>query len=185
MGSWGHDVEALKRLQDRSDKKTASDVSHDAWFRPEKFKIMLTFVQIFSQIKYNYTIVWPSIVGDYMRFWAALNLDIMEVAALDCIYSTNYYIGLAVVTLMPIVSVILLLYMLNFGRHHFVEQLDDHERRCIYCHEPCYEFLTLDEVFELRERNRRKGNCRSSGRRKKICCHPCLCAKIAAPKILA
>ena len=76
---------------------------------------------------------------------------------------TNYYIGLAVVTLMPIVSVILLLYMLNFGRHHFVEQLDDHERRCIYCHEPCYEFLTLDEVFELRERNRRKGTAEAAG----------------------
>ena len=34
----GHDVEALKRLQDRSDKKTASEVSHDAWFRPEKIQ---------------------------------------------------------------------------------------------------------------------------------------------------
>eukprot|EP00945_MAST-04E_sp_MAST-4E-sp1_P005265 g5265.t1 len=158
-----HDKAALDRLQNRVDKHTASASQHDSWFRPEKFKIMLTFVQIFSQIKYNYTIRWPSLVGNYMRVWAALNLDLMEVAALDCIYTTNYYIGLATVTLAPIIIIILLILMLNYGRHHFIELLDEHYRRCIHCHEPCHEFLTLDEVFELRERNRRKGSAAAAG----------------------
>ena len=73
-----------------------------AHLRPEKkIQNMLSFLQIFSQMKFNYGIKWPSAVAHYMRIFASLNFDIISIAAVDCIYRTNYYFSLqfAVITL--------------------------------------------------------------------------------------
>ena len=44
--------------------------SADAWFRPEKFKILLSFLQIFSAAQSNYEIRWPGSVSNYMRLFS-------------------------------------------------------------------------------------------------------------------
>ena len=43
-----------RRMKNSDQKSTASQVNGQKWFRPEKFKILLSFVQIFSQVKQNY-----------------------------------------------------------------------------------------------------------------------------------
>ena len=42
------------------------------WFRPEKFKIILSFLQVFQEYRRTYRIKWPQIVQDYMDFFSSL-----------------------------------------------------------------------------------------------------------------
>ena len=60
-------------------------------FRPEKFKIMLAFLQIFSQMNSNYGVNWPDVTADYMRWLSAVNIDIVRLAALDCLFRSDFY----------------------------------------------------------------------------------------------
>jgi hypothetical protein len=138
-------------------KGSVSEISETKWFRPEKFKILLSFVQIFSQVKQNYGVPWPGAISDYMRALAFFNLDLFNVAAMDCIVTSNYFMGLAVVTAMPICSGILLWLLLNYGRSAYIERLDSNPRKCVLCHHPVKEFLSKLAVLELRHRNVRKG----------------------------
>merc|ERR1711959_463262 len=90
-----HAEASLKNTPDNADivaeKEAEKAETAHAGRRPEKFKIMLSFLQIFSQMKFNYGIKWPAAVAYYMRTFASLNFDIISIAAVDCIYRTNYY----------------------------------------------------------------------------------------------
>ena len=69
-------------LLDKAKSKTnASELNqyleehdHDdtIWFRPEKFKIILSFLQVFQEYRRTYRIKWPQIVQDYMDFFSSL-----------------------------------------------------------------------------------------------------------------
>ena len=86
------------------------------WFRPEKFKILLSFVQIFSQMKNNYGIPWSSLTAEYMRVFSGFNVDVVKIAAVDCLYRTNFYFGLVVACGFPVVACLLLVVLYYFGR---------------------------------------------------------------------
>ena len=146
-----------QRLKNSDEKTTASAVNEGQWFRPEKFKILLSFVQIFSQVKQNYGVPWPSAISDYMRALAFFNLDLFNLAAMDCIVTSNYFMGLMVVTSMPIAGALVLLGLLNYGRSAYIERLDNHPRKCVLCHHPVKEFMSPLAVLELRHRNVQKG----------------------------
>ena len=145
------------RMKRDATKTTASAVQGVQWFRPEKFKILLSFVQIFSQVKQNYGVPWPSAISDYMRALAFFNLDLFNLAAMDCIVSSNYFMGLMVVTAMPVIGGIILVGLLNYGRSSYIEKLDKNPRKCVLCHHPVKEFMSPLTVLELRYRNMQKG----------------------------
>ena len=104
--------ELLRRRHGRGKSSVKSDKNgegqedkphehHNLSFRSEKFKIMLTFIQIFSQFKKNYGIRWPFLTSTYMRWLSSFNLDIIRILPVDCLYQTNYYDVLMATILMP------------------------------------------------------------------------------------
>eukprot|EP00949_MAST-11_sp_MAST-11-sp1_P005366 g5366.t1 len=118
----------------QKDAKTGSYADEQRakmWFRPEKFKIMLAFAQIFSQMKNNYGVQWSSSVAEYMRLFAGFNIDIVKLAAVDCIYRSNFFFGLVVALAFPS-SVAVGLYMIHrVGRKAFQRALLNNPRKCV------------------------------------------------------
>lgn len=109
-------------------EKAETDHAH---IRPEKFKIILSFLQIFSQMKFNYGIKWPTAVAFYMRTFASLNFDIISIAAVDCIYRTNYYFSLQFAIIMPICAGLFLQIVKIMGRSVYWGKLKKIPRKCV------------------------------------------------------
>lgn len=101
------------------------------WFRPEKFKILLSFLQIFSQMNSNYGILWPSITADYMRFLTAVNFDLVRLAALDCLFRSDFYFSLTLVCALPFGGLAVLGAFMLLGRSFYSRYLRKHPRHCI------------------------------------------------------
>merc|ERR1711871_1278926 len=100
-------------------------------FRSEKFKIMLTFVQIFSQFKKNYGVRWPYLTSTYMRYLAGFNLDIIRVLPLDCIYRTNYYTVLVMTVVLPFLVLLVCCIVAAGGRLYYRHHILSIPRRCV------------------------------------------------------
>merc|ERR1711871_1190314 len=100
-------------------------------FRSEKFKIMLTFVQIFSQFKKSYGVRWPYLTSTYMRYLAGFNLDIIRVLPLDCIYRTNYYTVLIMTLVLPFVVLLVCCIVAAGGRLYYRHHISSIPRRCV------------------------------------------------------
>merc|ERR1711998_452426 len=100
-------------------------------FRPEKFKIMLTYVQILSLFRSNYAIKWPGLVRQMFRILASFNLDIVQLVALDCIYRSNYFFSLTVVCMVPIVAGIVLMLIHRAGFAVYASKLRKKPRYCV------------------------------------------------------
>ncbi len=113
------------------EQEIAKAESDYAGLRPEKFKIILSFLQIFSQMKFNYGIKWPTAVAYYMRTFASLNFDLVSIAAVDCIYRTNYYFSLQFAIILPIVAAIFLQIVKLLGRNIYWNKLGRIPRKCV------------------------------------------------------
>ena len=116
-------------------KKEHSDHHHPG-FRVEKFKILLTFIQVFSQFKSNYSIRWPAKTSEYMRYLAGFNFDLVRLVALDCVMRTDYYFGFAFAIAMPIMAVIFCLLLFRYGRWYYRRRIRSRYRECIITGEP-------------------------------------------------
>jgi len=61
--------------------------------RPEKFKILISFFQIFSNFKDTYNIAWPFQVTNLMAFMSKFNFDFLAIPSIDCVVALNYYMN--------------------------------------------------------------------------------------------
>jgi hypothetical protein len=126
------------------------DYSKSFYFRPEKFKIMLSFIQIYSGFKGTYNVTWPWLVSEYMRHLSGFNLDLMQLAALDCIYRGGFYFGMSFVLLITIGAFVLLFIALRLGKRKYHNRLLAHPRRCIWTGKKVKEWMHQGEFFKLR-----------------------------------
>jgi hypothetical protein len=135
-------------------KRHSADYMHEQqasmWFRPEKFKIMLAFVQIFSQMKSNYGVRWPPLLAEYMRIFSIVNVDIVKVAALDCLYRSDYYFGLSMVTLFPVMFLIFLFIVGLLGRASYVTRLKFRPRKCVRSGKVVNHWMSKKQYTKLR-----------------------------------
>jgi hypothetical protein len=115
---------------------------HHHGFRVEKFKILLTFIQIFSQFKSNYSIRWPHKTSEYMRYLAAMNLDIIKIAALDCVVQTDYYFGFLFVISLPIFAILFCHLLFRVGRWYYRRRIKSRYRECLITGEPVYNWMS-------------------------------------------
>jgi hypothetical protein len=104
---------------------------HNLSFRSEKFKIMLTFIQIFSQFKMNYGVQWPYLTSTYMRYLSGFNLDIIRILPIDCIYRTNYYTVLLMTIFMPFVVLVVCVGVSAMGRLYYRYLILSLPRKCV------------------------------------------------------
>ena len=78
----------VKKMASHALRKEIDAVVSDEtiWFRPEKWKIMLSFLQVFSEYRRTYKIKWPALVSEYMGFFSGLvDFDVFQFTSFDCI----------------------------------------------------------------------------------------------------
>merc|ERR1711998_543139 len=110
----------------------AQEVNEDAktrFFRPEKWKIMLTFFQIFSQYSSVYEIPWPEKVLEYMRIFKFFNLDFLKLVAFDCVIDGNLYQSFVITAFIPILAVVWIGMCLLIGRIKYGMEIKKYPRR--------------------------------------------------------
>jgi hypothetical protein len=103
------------------------------YVRPEKFKIMLAFFQVFSQFKNNYNIRWPKAVTEYMRQFASFNFEIFKLIGVGCIAKLNFYNTLTMYTFGPLLMLVFIAFLYKFGEHWYHRRLKKWARRCADC----------------------------------------------------
>ena len=88
------------------------------WFRPEKYKILLSFLQVFQEFRSTYRIKWPVMVEEYMEVFSGLvDFDVFRLTAVDCIYPYTYLHKVWFVVVFPTGCLILLIFCHLIGRH--------------------------------------------------------------------
>lgn len=155
---WGH--KAYIRIQKKEKRertlksKSGVDMSDfhkggGIWFRPEKFKILLTFVQIFTNFKRNYGIKWPTIVTDYMRLFGLFQFNLLELTATECIYRIDFYFSLEFICAGPIIVLFGVYFLLAWGKFLYRHKLMSHPRFCVYSGRAVYQWLSASNSKKL------------------------------------
>ena len=119
-------------------------------FRPEKFKIMLTYIQILSLFRSNYAIQWPGLVRQMFRILSSFNLDIVQLVALDCIYRSNYFFSLTVVCLVPIIVALILSTIKRAGFSIYSAKLKQIPRYCVKLGKPVRGWIDEKTYHDIR-----------------------------------
>ena len=116
----------FESLNQALDDHTAEDT---VWFRPEKFKIILSFLQVFQEYRRTYRIKWPQVVQDYMDFFSSLvDFDIFRLVSVDCIAPITHLNKVVGFVLLPIVALIVLFLLFHLGRVARMQLLKKHLR---------------------------------------------------------
>ncbi|OQS07790.1 hypothetical protein THRCLA_00212, partial [Thraustotheca clavata] len=61
------------------------------YLNPEKIKIVVGFLQIFGSFKKMYSTNWTNTVNNAMSASSTINLDLISLAGLDCIFQRTFY----------------------------------------------------------------------------------------------
>lgn len=86
--------------------------SHYRKFRI-KIKILVAFIQILFELGPSLNIVFPDVYTHYLDYFTILDLDGLNLPAISCAVSTNYYTSLVVATISPMVLMLLILIALH------------------------------------------------------------------------
>ena len=96
---------ARKRASSGDEPITNQLEDETVWIRPEKWKILLSFLQVFQEFRRTYRIKWPDVVQDYMEFFSGLvDFDIFRLTSVDCIFPYTYIDKVWFVVVFPTVS---------------------------------------------------------------------------------
>ena len=88
------------------------------WFRPEKYKILLSFLQVFQEFRRTYRIKWPPMVEEYMEYFSGLvDFDIFRLTAVDCLYPYTYLHKVWFAVVFPSGCLLLLICCHFIGKH--------------------------------------------------------------------
>lgn len=52
---------------------------------------VMQFLQVFSQFKDTYKVLWPDIVNGLMQVFSIFNLNLVAASGVDCAIDVNYY----------------------------------------------------------------------------------------------
>jgi hypothetical protein len=83
-----HNAGRARKKNSADDENAAKQLEEETvWIRPEKWKILLSFLQVFQEFRRTYRIKWPDVVQDYMEFFSGLvDFDIFRLTSVDCIF---------------------------------------------------------------------------------------------------
>jgi hypothetical protein len=100
--SMAHTLEAAQNCVSNLGTKLRVSKS---WYRTTtvKLKILITFLQVLSQIHTVYEIPYPPAFEVFVQRMAFVNLDLIDVMRVGCVARVDYYGKLFAVTLVPIV----------------------------------------------------------------------------------
>jgi ankyrin repeat protein len=117
-----NEIAAMKNAGQRRRGIKAGDVdehmkNETVWFRPEKYKILLSFLQVFQEFRRTYRIKWPPMVEEYMDYFSGLvDFDVFRLTSVDCIFQYNYLHKVWFVVIFPTGCLLLLVACHLLGR---------------------------------------------------------------------
>jgi hypothetical protein len=113
--------EAIKKMQKKADEKVAtktaeaqasgkeielehssSKPSNPSNLAGVRGKILLSLVQVLTQISTVFDIRFPNVFGSVLRWFGVLQLDLLTLMPLDCFFPSNFHTTLLLRTLIPL-----------------------------------------------------------------------------------
>ncbi|RHY58875.1 hypothetical protein DYB34_000825 [Aphanomyces astaci] len=120
-------------------------------FNAEKFKILLSFFQIFSNLKDTYQIAWPKDVANLMAAVSKFNFGFMSIPHLDCMIAFNYYGDFRLTLATAAVSFAALYLAFRWGVFVYKRKLHKIPRLCTECGLPNTEISTGTRISAMRQ----------------------------------
>ena len=87
-----------------------------------------------------------------MRVFSGFNVDVVKIAAVDCLYRTNFYFGLVVACGFPVVACLLLVALYYFGRRSFIHSLRRMPRKCVRTGDILTSWMPHKHYMELQQK---------------------------------
>lgn len=116
----------------------------------EKFKIILTYVQILALFRSNYSIRWPGAVRALYRLLLSFNLDLLQLVAVDCLYRSTYYFGLVSSLCIPLIASLVIGIIKKAGVPIYERKLKRVPRKCVRTGKPVTNWMKAAEFRQLR-----------------------------------
>ena len=91
-----------------------------------------------------------------MRQFGGFNVDLVKIAAVDCLYRTNFYFGLIVVIAVPVAGVIFIFLLHRFGKAVYLSRLKRMPRKCVRSGELVMDWMPYKEYIKLRRESAKK-----------------------------
>eukprot|EP00946_MAST-07B_sp_MAST-7B-sp1_P003604 g3604.t1 len=107
-------------------------------------------------MKNNYGVPWSSNTAEYMRGFQGFNIDIVKIAAVDCLYRTNFYFGLIVVIAVPCAGAIFILLLHRCGKLHWMHKLKHMPRKCVRSGVDVRGWMPAEQYLKLRRESAKK-----------------------------
>ena len=82
-------------------------------------KIMVTFMQIVSNLGVGLQIPWPQSFVSLLRTLSFINVDFLQMSSTDCVFPTTFYTGTLAACLLPPVLLLLLLFCYTLPKYLF------------------------------------------------------------------
>ncbi|DBA01331.1 TPA: hypothetical protein N0F65_001836 [Lagenidium giganteum] len=107
--------------------------------KPSKLKIFIGFFQIFGNFRESFVMKWPAGIQNLMSFAAQFNLDIVALAGIDCVITTNYYFTFTVTVVLVILTLTVITAYFFAGMRSYSTKLLLIPRNCLRCGLPVLE----------------------------------------------
>ncbi|KDO29141.1 hypothetical protein SPRG_05384 [Saprolegnia parasitica CBS 223.65] len=109
---------------------------------PEKFKILVSFFQIFASFKDTYDIEWPSDVAVFMQFFLKFNFSFLAIPHIDCVWRYNFYVDFELTLGITAILFVLLYGAYRIGVLLYRRKLHRVPRHCPRCGLPNFDIIT-------------------------------------------
>jgi hypothetical protein len=103
--------------------------------RPEKFKLLIAYAQVVSNVKEVYPRVYPQKVEEYLASLASTNMDFVKISGIACVLPVDFYRNFVFNCFLPLMVCFILKVLDMMGVMWFNRQLAQHPCRCIHCGE--------------------------------------------------
>ncbi|OQR99767.1 hypothetical protein ACHHYP_04479 [Achlya hypogyna] len=100
---------------------------------PEKFKILVSFFQIFASFKDAYNIEWPSDVASFMQFFLKFNFSFLAIPHIDCVLRYSFYVDYEITLGITVIAFTLLFLSYRLGILLYTRKLHRIPRACPVC----------------------------------------------------
>ncbi|TYZ62049.1 hypothetical protein PybrP1_007518 [[Pythium] brassicae (nom. inval.)] len=107
--------------------------------KPGKFKIFIGFFQIFGNFRDSFVIKWSPDIQRIMSVSQQFNLDLVAIAGIDCVISTNFYFDFTVTVILVALALSVITMYVYAGMRSYSAKLLLIPRNCLKCGLPVLE----------------------------------------------
>lgn len=110
-------------------------------FRPEKFKILLGFFQVFGGFKRTYEIPWPDDMSRLLDVYSLADFNFIDTTSVECFYRRDYFASYRLSLFAVLVLLMITGLLLVWGSVRYRVILSTLPRHCVKCGLPVFQMI--------------------------------------------